>query len=256
MRYASAPQRREELLRRLTAAGYVSSAELADAMGVSDMTIRRDLRLLEEQGRVRRVMGGASLPAPAHRGAPFEDRRARSTQAKRAIAAAALPLLAGVDSVALDAGTTVAGVAPSLPAGLTVVSHSLPVLDACAARTDLEVIGLGGTYVPGTRSFAGPLTRAAAEDLAVDVVLLSAAGYGPDGLYSANALDAEVKRALLRAAARVVLLVDATKAGVRAPVRFAPMGAVDVVLTDHPPEWLDGSVGEIIGVAVDEVEVG
>ncbi len=240
MRYASAPHRREELLRRLSRTGYVASRELAESLGVSAMTIRRDLRLLHEEGRLQRVAGGASLPAPPGTGASFAERSARSARAKRAVAAAAVPLLAGAHSVALDAGTTVAATVPLLPAGLTVASHSLPVLAACAERDGLDVIALGGSYVPATRSFAGPATRAAVEDLAVDVLLLGAAAYDATGLYSSSPQDAEVKQALVASARRVVLLVDGTKAQQRAPIRFARLAEVDVVVTEEVPGWLGG----------------
>ncbi|MEE6295563.1 DeoR/GlpR family DNA-binding transcription regulator [Georgenia wangjunii] len=250
MRYSGAPHRREELLRRLAGTGYVASHELATALGVSEMTIRRDLRRLHDEGRVQRVVGGASLPAPAAPGAPFEERDARSGVVKHALARAALPVLDGARSVALDAGTTVAALAPSLPAGLTVISHSLPVLAECARRPDLELIGLGGTYVPATRSFAGAQTRAAIADLAVDVLVLAAAAYDEGGLYSTSSLDAEIKRALVVGARRVVLLVDATKAEARAPIRFARLEEVDVVVTDAAPPWLAGPRVVLAGATV------
>jgi DeoR/GlpR family transcriptional regulator of sugar metabolism len=245
VRYAGAPQRRAELLRRLTAAGYVSCGELAAAMGVSDMTIRRDLRLLEDAGRVRRVMGGASLPEP---GRTFEDRRDHRAAAKRALARAAGALLDDASVVALDAGTTVAAAAREVPAGCTVVTHSLPVMAECARRDDVELIALGGSYLRGTGSCGGATTRAAVAGLAIDVVLLGAAGYDERGLYSRNVLDAEVKQALLAAAGRAVVLVDASKAGLRAPIRFARLAEVAVVVTDAAPGWLADEVGEVLVV--------
>ena len=134
MRYTEAPARRAELLRRLGSEGYVSSAALAEEFGVSEMTIRRDLRQLHSEGHARRVTGGASLPAGGQRGASFEERDLSAAAEKAAIAAACAEHLAGVDTVALDAGTTVAGVAALLDPGTTVVSHSMPVLATCTER--------------------------------------------------------------------------------------------------------------------------
>lgn len=245
MRYTSAPQRRDELLRRLLDTGYVSSAQLAGTLGVSEMTIRRDLRRLEDDGYAQRVLGGASLPGSVLASSSFEERGVHQGEVKRAMAAATLPLLTGfatggpVRSVALDAGTTVAALAELLPAGLIVISHSLPVLTTCADRSDLELIDLGGSYQHATRSFAGPATRSALEQLAVDVVVLSATAYGRGGLYSANPLDAEIKQAMMRSARRVVLLVDETKLEASAPIRFGGLEEVDVVVTDEPPAWLN-----------------
>src|SRR4051795_6588150 len=132
MRYSQAPQRRAELLRRVGAAGYVSSALAATEFGVSEMTVRRDLRELAMQGLVNRVAGGASALVPP--GAPFEARRAAAPVEKVAVAAAAVELLAGAHVVGLDAGTTVTALAGLLPGGLTVATHSVPVIATCTER--------------------------------------------------------------------------------------------------------------------------
>jgi DeoR family fructose operon transcriptional repressor len=231
VRYARAPERRREILRRLGDAGYVSSTEVALALGVSEMTIRRDLRQLSAQGLANRVAGGASLPVPAA-GAPFEQRRDAATVEKLAVARAAVTLIAPGAVVALDAGTTVAALAGLLPGGLTVVTHSVPVIQTCTSRDDLELIALGGAYHGPTRSFTGPITRASLGDLAVDIAVLSATAAGPAGVYSANASDADTKRAMARIAGRVVLLLDHHKLNRRAPMRFMDLSAVDVLVVD------------------------
>ncbi|MEU4771622.1 DeoR/GlpR family DNA-binding transcription regulator [Micromonospora sp. NPDC023644] len=231
MRYTQAPERRRELLRRVAEAGYVSSTDAAAELGVSEMTIRRDLRQLAVQGLVNRVAGGASAPVPAS-GAPFEQRRGAATAEKEAVARAAVPLVPAGVVVALDAGTTVAALAALLPGGLTVVTHSVPVILACTGREDLELISLGGAYHRATRSFTGPITRTSLEDLAVDVAVLSATAAGPTGVYSANAADAEIKRAMARIARRVVLLLDHGKLSAHAPMRFLDLAAVDTVVVD------------------------
>lgn len=231
MRYTEAPQRRAELLRRVGEAGYVSSAEAAAALGVSEMTIRRDLRELAAQRLVNRVAGGASV-LPASPGAAFEQRRAAATAEKEDVARAAVSLLGGEPVLALDAGTTVAALAAHLPGGHTVVTHSVPVILTCAGRPGLELIALGGTYHPETRSFAGPATRAGLADLAVDVAVLSAAAAGPAGVYSASAWDADTKRAMAGIARRVILLLDHRKLAERAPMRVMALADVHTVVVD------------------------
>jgi DeoR/GlpR family transcriptional regulator of sugar metabolism len=225
VRYTEAPQRRAELVRRIGATGYLSSTAAATALGVSDMTIRRDLRELAAQGLVNRVTGGASV-------ATFDSRRGAATAEKHAVARAAAGLLAGDATIALDAGTTVATLATLLPAGTTVVTHSVPVILACAERADLELVALGGAYHAPTRSFTGPLTRAGLGQLAVDVAVLSATAADAGGAYSANAWDADTKRIMAGIAARVVLLLDHTKLGEHAPNRFLQLAAVDTVVVD------------------------
>jgi DeoR/GlpR family transcriptional regulator of sugar metabolism len=256
VRYTEAPQRRAELLRRVGSAGYLSSTAAAAALGVSDMTIRRDLRDLAAQGLVNRVAGGASVRITP--GAPFEQRRGAAAREKHAVAQAAVALLADGDVLALDAGTTLTALAERLPGGHTVVSHSVPVITACAERGDLELISLGGSYHAKTRSFTGPLTRAALSQLAVDVAVLSAAAAGPSGLYSADVWDADTKQIMVNVAERVVLLVDHGKLTSRAPIRFLDLETVDTVVVDA------GATGEQLAmlrsvcrhVVVAPVEVG
>jgi DeoR family fructose operon transcriptional repressor len=230
MRYTGAPQRRAELLRRVGAAGYLSSAAVAAELGVSEMTIRRDLRELAAQGLVNRVAGGASaLVAP---GAPFEARRSAAPVEKLAVARAAAGLLDDAHVVGLDAGTTVTELAGLLPGGLTVATHSVPVITTCAERDDLELIALGGSYHAKTRSFSGPITRAALSQLALDVAVLSAAAAGPAGVYSADVWDADTKQVMAGVADRLVLLLDSGKLGRRAPIRFLDLDLFDTVVVD------------------------
>ena len=231
MRYTEAPQRRAELLRRVKAAGYLSSGTAATALGVSEMTIRRDFRELAAQGLLHRVAGGASVRTTP--GVPFDQRRSAATMEKEAVARAAATLVADADIVALDAGTTLTSLTAWLPAGLTVVTHSVPVIVACAERDDLELIALGGNYHAKTRSFTGPLTRAGLGQLAVDVAVLSATAVGPSGVYSAEPWDADTKRAMVDIAQRVVLLLDHSKLADRAPIRVLDLGSVDTVVIDE-----------------------
>ncbi len=232
MRYTEAPARREELLRRLLAQGYVSSAQLASELDVSEMTIRRDLRQLDLEGHARRVVGGASLPDWAGQGTPFEERNRVDSVAKQDIAAACAAYLGGVATLALDAGTTVAPLAGLIEPGTTVITHSVPIITVATARDDLNLIALGGSYQNDTRSFAGPITCNTLQALSADVAVLSATGVGASGMLCANTLDAEIKREMAGISARTILLVDHTKFGIRAPIRFGTLDLIDVVFTD------------------------
>lgn len=214
------------------------------------MTIRRDLRRLELDGLVRRVPGGAAQPS-GHGSRSFGDRTIERHVEKRAIGRAAAELVDLSTSFALDAGTTVVEIARFLPPGVTVVTHSVPVMAACSEREDIDLIGLGGSYQPATRSFAGLATRAGVESLDVDVALLSAVAVGPGGLFCSNPLDAEIKQLLARAARRVVALVDHTKLGARAPLRFARLTEIDLLVVDDSVAatdlaWLRQGVREVV----------
>ena len=229
VRYTEAPARRAELLNRLASEGYVASARIAAELGVSEMTIRRDLGQLHGEGLARRVTGGATLPFS---GETFAERNRAGTAEKRAIAAACAQLLGPAATVALDAGTTVAPLADLLAPGTTVVTHSVPVINACTARDDLDLVAVGGTYQPDTQAFAGPATRAGFDSLLVDVAILSATAVDGSGLLCTNPLDGETKRAMASIAERVIVLVDHSKLGRRAPIRIGPLALVDVLVTD------------------------
>lgn len=228
MRYTGAPERRAELERLVAADGYIASAEVAQRLGVSEMTVRRDLRLLEQEGVLRRVAGGATI---ASAGVPFERRDEVGAIQKRAIAELAAAEAAGAEVVALDAGTTVAAVAPLLH-GSTIVTHSLPVIEALSREPEPRLIAAGGHYQPDTRCFAGPLAEEALRGVRCDVALLSATAVGLDGLWGTNVLDAAIKRVLARQSSRVVLLADADKLGRTSVVRIADLDIVDVLITD------------------------
>ena len=256
MRYTEAPARRDELLRRLGAEGYVSSAGLAAEFGVSEMTIRRDLRQLATEGLARRVPGGASLPGADGVGVPFEERDRSGGVEKRLIAAACLPLLDGAVTVGLDAGTTVAPLARLLAPGTRVVTHSAPVISACTQRDDVDLVAVGGEYQPTTRSFAGSLARHSLEALSLDIAVLSATALDRSGLLCANTLDAEVKQAMAASARMCILLADASKLGARAPIRFGALDLVDVLVTDDRAEPHDLALLRGAGLHVIVAETG
>lgn len=228
MRYTGAPERRAELERLVAADGYIASAEVAQWLGVSEMTVRRDLRLLEQEGVLRRVAGGATIASAS---VPFERRDGVGAAQKRAIAELAAAEAAGAEVVALDAGTTVAGVAPLLH-GSTIVTHSLPVIEALSHEPEARLIAAGGHYQPDTRCFAGPLAEETLRAVRCDVALLSATAVGLDGLWGTNVLDAAIKRVLARQSSRVVLLADADKLERTSVVRIADLDIVDVLITD------------------------
>jgi DeoR family fructose operon transcriptional repressor len=229
----TAADRREELQRLVHHQGYISSRQVAQDLQVSDMTIRRDLDQLAARGLVLRVVGGARRPT----GAPFAERAAASASAKEQIGATcgrlfAAGLLEPGMVVALDAGSTVERVVAHLPAGVTVVTHSVPVMAACGARPDLHLIGLGGSYHAPTRSFGGPETRAQLAELHVDLAVVSASALQARGLYCHDPTEADTKRSMLTAAAAGLLVADRTKLRARAPFRISPWTAVSRLVTD------------------------
>ncbi|MGR6318282.1 DeoR/GlpR family DNA-binding transcription regulator [Micromonospora soli] len=234
LRYTSAPQRREEILRRMRGTGYVSAPELSVELAVSERTVRRDLQKLAEQGLVDLVYGGALAPTGVAPGSPFLTRVQAQYAQKRAIANQALQLVEPGATIGIDAGTTTLEMARLLPPGsdVTVVTHSLPAMGAVGERDDLTLIGLGGLLHPSTQTFTGPDTITTISRLRVHTFFLAASGLGPDGAYCSSPLDAEAKRAFIGIAERVVLLTDSSKLRQIAPVPICDYGRLDALITD------------------------
>jgi DeoR/GlpR family transcriptional regulator of sugar metabolism len=223
LRYNSAPERREEILRRMREAGYVSAPELSGELCVSERTIRRDLQKLADLGLAELVYGGALVPGGLTPRSP--------------IAALALRFVEPGATIALDAGTTTAELARLLPAegDVTVVTNSLPAMVALGERPSL--IGLGGFHHPATRAFTGPDTIAAIGRLRDHTFFLAASGLSDRGAYCGTPLDAETKRAFIGIAERVVLLADSSKLRQTAPVPICDYDRIDALVTD------DGTTG-------------
>jgi DeoR/GlpR family transcriptional regulator of sugar metabolism len=234
MRYSSAPHRREAILRRIQQSGYVAAADLVSELGVSPNTVRRDLRRLADDGLVRAVHGGAATTGAA---VPFTDRSGQAADAKQAIATAAARHVQSGTTVALDAGTTTLEIARLLPADarLTVITHSFPAMAVLTARTDVTLIAIGGQYGHDTRSFGGPETVAALESLSVRTLFLAATALDGDGVYGATPYEAETKRRLIAVSRQVVVVGDARKFALDAPIRVCGWDAVDRLITDRTP---------------------
>jgi DeoR/GlpR family transcriptional regulator of sugar metabolism len=228
-------QRRERIASRLLAAGSVTVQELETEFGVSPMTARRDLHILEREGRAHRTHGGAVRPARAQHEDSFEVRLGQAADAKRRLAHVALEHVADGEAVFVDCSTTAFVALRELLASgrrMTVLTNSVAVMDL-VAKTDLpgtDLIGLAGSLRKTTRSFVGPVTVAAIERHFADKLLFSVNGVAPGGMLTdADPLEAEVKRAMVRQARESVLLVDGTKfdrAGLSAITDVSDMATV------------------------------
>ncbi|AXK33509.1 DeoR/GlpR transcriptional regulator [Streptomyces armeniacus] len=235
-RYDTAAGRRDAILSRLQASGFLSISDLAADLQVSDMTVRRDLRLLERDGLVRVVRGGVSLPVGSQVPA-FSGRADAHHDAKVRIGARAAELVGSADAIAIDAGTTPCELAAALPQPFTgsVVTHSVPVLQQMLGRPPTRVVGLGGDLNPESRAFVGPMTVEGVARLRVRLFFLGAAAVDERGIYVSTDLERPTKQALMGIADEVVLMVDHSKVEASAPVLLCPLDAVGTVVTDRQP---------------------
>lgn len=237
-----APERQQEILRLAREGGRVDVLSLAEEFQVTAETVRRDLKALDRAGLVRRVHGGA-IPAGRLDFEPdLAERDAVAADEKQRIARAALAELPGGEggigssgSVILDAGTTAARLAAEIPleAELTVVTHGLPVAARLADHPGLTLHLVGGRIRHRTRAAVDDWALRAYREINADVLFLAANGFSPDGgLTTPDLAEAAVKRALIAAARRVVLLADSAKFGQTHFARFGELSDVDLLITD------------------------
>jgi DeoR family fructose operon transcriptional repressor len=232
------PEERQQSIAALVAdRGRLAVTALAEEFGVTTETVRRDLAVLERAGMLRRVHGGA-VPAGALtlvEPGLTERHRSRGDQ-KRAIATAALDLLPGADgSIVLDGGTTTAALAEVLPADrrLLAVTSSVPIAARLSATPGVTLHVLGGRVRGVTQCAVGETTVHALAELRVDVAFLGTNGITPGhGFTTPDDAEASVKRAMVRAGQRVVVLADSSKLGLEHLVRFAALDDVDILVTD------------------------
>jgi DeoR/GlpR family transcriptional regulator of sugar metabolism len=231
-----AVSRRAAIAEILRDSGAVTVTEVEDRFGVSPMTARRDLAELERQGIARRTHGGAVLPSISAQEDSFTQRVETATAAKAALAEAAVAMLSPRETVFLDSSSTAYFVARrivELGLGVTVITNSLPVMDAIAARESprLKLIGVGGTLRPLTRSFVGPYAINTVLGHFADRMFLSVKGVTRGGvLTDADELEAEVKRSMIGQSEDAVLLLDDSKLGVRGQNAIVPVGELSGVL--------------------------
>jgi DeoR/GlpR family transcriptional regulator of sugar metabolism len=259
LRYRDASARRTALAELVQQQGFCRVPELSDLLGVSRITVRRDIALLERDNLVRGAYGGVMALAQAGPGAHFRLRSAAHTEAKQAIGRKAIEYLSGhaIGPLGIDAGTTAFQaarfIAPHTP--LTVVTHSLPVMTELAQRSLVEVVGIGGVLHPETQAFAGPSTVAGYAGLRLGTVLLTASAVRDQMMLCGNAFDAETKRQMMAVADQIILLVDASKFDAIAPFQTAELSRVDVVVIDDqaPPALVKSLEAQHLRVLVAEI---
>jgi DeoR/GlpR family transcriptional regulator of sugar metabolism len=232
-----AHQRQDRILQEVELTGGVRVSDLVELLGVSDMTIRRDITALARKGLVARVHGGATAVSGRSADEPgFAVKSALQTMEKSLIAAAAADLVQPGDSVALSAGTTTYAIACELRAvpGLTVVTNSVPVGDVLhqTGREDLVVVLTGGVRTPSD-ALVGPVAVSALRSLHVDWLFLGVHGVDERaGFTTPNLEEAETNRALIASARQVIVTADSTKWGVVGLSSMARLEEAHALVTD------------------------
>ncbi len=226
------------------------TAELAEALGVTEPTIRKDISDLAEQELLRRTHGGAICVRPL-REPDVDTRRSQNTEQKTAIARACLHLISDGDAVFIDSGTTLQRLAELLahpdeslgtipPRNVNVLTNALPVAQTLADVSGVRHTTLGGTFRPAGQSFVGPLAMAALEQFTVNVAFLGVTGISDGRLTVADPAEAQLKRAVMERARQVVVAMDSSKLGASDYAYVCSLDAVHTLVTDQENSYLAG----------------
>lgn len=220
---------RHQIIRdRLAVEGRVLASELASRFGVSEDTVRRDLRELAKAGQCRRVYGGAVAAAP-FAAAPVGLRASHAVEEKTRLARAAVALLSRGQTLFIDSGSTNAAIARAIPRDLdlTVATNSLEVATALSEHTLIELIVLGGRFDRHLGACVGADTLAAVAQLGADLFVLGSCGLDASrGVTAFDPAEAEVKRAMAKNSTGIVIAVTNDKLATAAPYRVARPEAI------------------------------
>ncbi|MDJ0380351.1 DeoR/GlpR family DNA-binding transcription regulator [Streptomyces sp. G-G2] len=228
-----AAERRDHLLGLLTSEGKIVAKDVAADLGISEDSVRRDLRDLAAEGLCQRVYGGALPVSPAV--ADYGARQGVAADGKRKVAAVAAGLVRPGSALILDGGTTALAVVRALPQDLacTVITHSPTVAAALLDHPRAEIFLLGGRVFKHSAVACGAAAVEAAQNVSADLYLLGVTGVHPEaGLTTGDAEEAAMKRALAARAADTFVLASSEKIGTASRFRVLPWEGISGLITD------------------------
>lgn len=227
-------KRHERILERLNRDGKVDVAGLSQQLGISEVTIRRDLEHLAQAGVLRRTRGGAVSMMMLGEGLPYAMREIEVAETKRLLAGAVAKLVRNGEAVALDSGTTCVEIARVLVGTrLTVMPFSVQAIGALFGKSNINLITPGGSVRHDEGSITGPLAEASLRSVRFDTAIISPCGASPeDGVMAHDLQDAAVKRAIIGAARRTILVADSSKFSRSAMAAVCPLDSIDILVTD------------------------
>lgn len=228
-------ERRQHVLGLIHRNGRVLVSELSETLGISRITIRKDLDHLESRGLLHRTHGGAlAVQGNALLDPSLGEKEQKQAREKQCIAAAAAGLVEEGLCIVLDSGTTTTAIARELRrfSRLTVITNAVNIASELAG-TDFEVILTGGTLRKNSFSLVGPLAEDMLKEMHADILFLGVDGFDTKiGVSTANVLESRVNRAMVDAAQRVIAVCDSTKFNRRSLALIVPPTAIHTVITD------------------------
>jgi DeoR/GlpR family transcriptional regulator of sugar metabolism len=246
-------ERQHRIAEYLQKAEFASLEEIAEQVGGSLSTIRRDLGVLEALGSIQRTHGGARLLIPRTDEFTFTARDTHQLAEKEAIGRAAAELVPSNQSVIIDAGTTVYHVARHLESKAPqIITNSLPVANLFASANRVEVVVSGGVIYPRLGVLVGPLAVEGFKKIHADIAIMSAGGISVDGITNSHGLLIDIQRAMINAAQKVIFCFDHTKLGRKSVSPLCDLDCIDTIVTDAaaPTELIEQLRGKGIEVIV------
>jgi DeoR/GlpR family transcriptional regulator of sugar metabolism len=225
---------RERLILQALGDGVRTITELSDKLGVSEATVRRDLQALEEQGKAKRVHGGAIRNKFPRTEPIFDEKAAFHAREKDAIAKAALTFIEDNDTIYLDGGSTVLNLAKRLDCkkNITIVTNSM-MAAAALMESEHKLILIGGEFRAISRTFVGPLTAKIINSLMINKAFLGTIGFSiADGISTTDANEAYTKDLIMSRSEKVIVLVDSSKIGSPSFASSGTIADIDILITD------------------------
>lgn len=244
----SASERRSMIAQLVVQKGKVLLTDLVAQFAITETSIRRDLVILESQGQLKRIHGGAISVSGSSRVESYSEKMRLNIDAKRRIGKAAVEMIHPHDVVLFDSGSTTVQIIKQIPADLRLSSSIRLVTNSVAISQEVlswpspNLIILGGIYLPDYQATAGPQTLRQLQDLTADIVFLGADGLTiSGGATTADILMAEVDRLMVERSHRTILVADASKFGRIGFVPVKPVTAFQTIITDTdaPPEIVE-----------------
>jgi len=249
--------RRSRILEVIRQRGFASLPALAEALEVSESTVRRDLDFLEDSGVAQRTHGGVFYTGPSPKLAHFDQRQSLNWDKKRQIAVAASRLIDDNDTILLDGGSTTYELAQLLVGRpLQVVTNSLPVANLFTSSENADLVLIGGYVHAKTGVSLGPYANHMLAELNVRRAVISVAGINERGCYNSNLLLVETERAMMTSAEEVIVVADSTKLGHTSLSQLCELNEIDVLVTDQEitAEWRERvAAAEVKLVVADSV---
>ena len=227
--------RHQIILQKLQETGRVDIQKLSEELQVSGVTIRKDLKVLEEKSLLFRTKGGGSINNPYAIERPIDEKEFLNAEQKKKITRAAVTLLGQNDSIIIGSGTTVFEMTRHLypPRHLTVITPALRIALELCGRANIDILQIGGLIHHSSASAAGAFGERLLEEISCGLLFMGVDGIEPDfGLSITNLAEASLDKKMIQVAQQVVVLADSTKFGRRGIGRICGIEQVDYIITD------------------------